>query len=190
MKLLHINVHRSVDTPGPFFAVVDDVHHGVLSSLRWLTTSNTKRPIRSFYSKELGRPATVSLARFVWKLNHPTKDLPDNVGHLDGDLLNCTAANLVELSSSCRGDISNTGKILEKFDTDVVVYRNAHQLPLGGLRVATGRPLPATEQQIATLRELRQTVGKDMSLDRFNAEIVAVELGRELSWRGLKRILS
>ena len=191
MKLLHINLHKPVTAKVPFFAVVDQQLHAEASKLRWLTTGENPRPLRSFYSKELGRPVTQSLARWVWFQVHGKE--ATFVGHRDGDLLNCTADNLVQLPYAHGGRYANTGKCLGLFsdnETDARAYRCAASLPIGGQKITTGRPLPGTAEQHAKLRELRAGQCKDMSAARFNAEVVAEELGKKLSWRGLQTLLS
>lgn len=187
MKLLHINLHKPVTAKVPFFAVVDEQLHDEAAKFRWLTTAGSDRPIRSFYSKEKGRPVTESLARWVWL--HTRGSAVDYVGHLDGDMLNCCADNLVELKTCRTGKHGNTGDCLKAFSMEARAFREALGIPLGGAKVVRGRPLPATADQIAVLREARASVAKDMSLSRFNAEVVQAELGRKLSWRGLQTLL-
>lgn len=184
MALLHINIHKPVTAKIPFFAVIDEELLDEAKRLRWLTTATSPRPIRSYYSKEKGRPVTESLARWVWTQTEggPT----DYVGHLDGDLLNCARSNLVALRYNRLGN----NKATEKAETraDVTSYREAHGIPLDGLQIRQGRRLPVSEEQLQTLKRLRVTVGAGLSLHQFNLQIVKEEIGRSLSWRGLQTL--
>lgn len=183
MAFIHLNVHKPVTAKIPFFAVIDAELLDEAQRLRWLTTATSPRPIRSFYSKEKGRPVTESLARWVWAQTEggPT----DYVGHLDGDLLNCQRSNLVALRYNRLGN--NKGVCASEFPC-VELYRAEKDIPLGGLKVKQGRPLPVSEEQIQTLRHLRDTVGAGLSMHQFNLQIVTEEVGKPLSWRGLKTL--
>jgi hypothetical protein len=183
MALLHLNIHKPATEKIPFFAVIDDELLDEAKRLRWLTTATSPRPIRSYYSKEKGRPVTESLARWVWSQTEGVKT--DYVGHLDGDLLNCLRSNLVALRYNRLG--SNKGICTSVFPC-VELYRAEKGIPLEGLKVKQGRPIPVSEEQLQTLRHLRDTVGAGLSTHQFNLQIVAEEVGKPLSWRGLKTL--
>lgn len=189
MTPLHLNRHRPVTADVPFFALVDRNLIADALRYRWMTSTNSLRPVRVYYDRTKGRPVTESLARWVWT-QVTGVEAPPLVGHVDGDLLNCTMENLKALHARSGGKHVNTGAGVKRLQLDVAAYRLFHNIPAEGEKVTTGRPLPGTPAQHEQVRELRKTVGKNMSLAEFNHEIVAEELGKPLSWRGLKTLLS
>ncbi|NBW10118.1 MAG: hypothetical protein EBR82_19030 [Caulobacteraceae bacterium] len=184
--LLHINLHRSVDSDTPFFALVDDELHERLDWYRWMTQTDSMRPFRALYSKEKGCPITESLARHVWAITRGT--VPNFIAHANGDLLDCRSSNLIETDSKRKCKIHLSGKTFEP--PSARDYRVNHGLPLEGGKKPQGRPLPCTPEQIQKLRALRADVCADMPLSAFNNDVVQEELGRPLSWRGLKKLLA
>lgn len=186
MKLLHINQHKHADSAGPFFVLVDADLFERLSSFRWITSSSSARPFRVYYCREKGGAKTETMARHVWEI---AKGEPEPfIAHSNGDLLDCRASNLVKAASKKHGRIDQTGKSF--VPPDVAFFRKNNGLSIEGVPAKRGRPLPGTQAQHAQIREIRASVGADMTLRDFNREVVAAELGRPLSWRALKKLLA
>lgn len=186
MKLLHLNHHLPVTADVPFFALVDEELHTRLSEFRWMTTRTSPRPFRVFYCKDRGAAVTESLARHVWALTKGP--VPTFLAHANGDLLDCRSGNLTEVASKRYSKTKATGKTFEPpLARD---FRVNNGLPLDGGRKQQGRPAPFTPEQKEKLLRLREEIGQGMSVMDFNYEVIKEELGRPLTWRGLKKLFS
>lgn len=181
MKFVPVNLNKPVQADGVFLAAVDDSLFEAASKIRWITIGGSPRPVRAYYDAEKGRGAVESMARWVWAQSGD--EVPRYLAHIDSDLLNCTRANLKATKNGRNGSDVNTGACVK--GEDPLNYR-----PKDPVSPRLGRPIGVSDEQRAQLKELRASVGQDMSLTRFNREIVKVEIGRLLSWKTLNAVLS
>jgi hypothetical protein len=193
-SFLAINLHRPVDDGCPTVALVDDSLFEKARQIRWMTTLGSDRPVRSVYDASLGRARVESLSRWVWEQTHPANaHKPVFLGHANGDLLDCRAENVISLRRANAGRSNKTGvfvqQALEDAKTNSRQVREASGVSPAGEPKQRGRGLPYTEEQGEEIRRLR-TENPEMSLIRFNVEIVAEVVGKRLGHRVLTSLLA
>lgn len=193
IAFLAINLHRPIDDGCPTVALVDERFLEEAQKIRWLTTTASDKPMNAVYDASLGRSRLESLARWVWEKTHPGAERPAFVGHVNHDLLDCRAENLVALRRANAGRTEKTRLCVQQaLDEAGLTARKVREnagFAIEGEPNRRGRPLPYTEDQAEELIRLRAE-NPSLPLVRFNAEVVSEVLGKRLCHRVLSDLLT
>jgi len=192
--ILPINLHlhaRFVDNA--LFALVDADLVERAKAHRWVAGKDN-RPVRSVYDPQTKNSTPESLARWVWRV---TKDTPPPryIAHFNGDLLDARSTNLIEVKHPSLARSLHTGEevlieLTREFgDKEPWEIRAALGLSEAGSSAKRGKPCSVSKDQIQQLLDARLTVGRDLSLKDFNAEVCSDVCGKKISPLLLSKIL-
>lgn len=172
------------------FALIDEALQPEASKIRWV--SSGLRPVRSRYDVGSKKSAPESLARWVWAQTKGTQP-PRYIAHVNADLQDCRSENLKEVGSPHLARSGHTGEnvalVLAGFDHDAVSAREERGYSKEGISAKRGKKGSVSKEQIQQLLDARLTVGRDLSLKNFNAEIVSEIVGQQIAPLLLSKIL-